>query len=286
MDPGSIVSRNQKEPPQLEVLLVPSRHKSSIIEERKILLFGIEAIFLFGYMKEFHEYYLKLLQLAEYEMDTDEKRIAYGYQPSSHEDLTLLREKYLLERVAGTGDELSQIRNLTQWVNERLPHGNVSPPEQVNALHVLGLSDSGPIQMNCYVIATVLNEVLLSLGFQSRRVHCRSYDAYDLDSHVVTLVYSNTLSKWVCMDGSWNCYLTDDSRIPLSLEEFRERLSSNQPVWVNGESTETDWSIFIKVIWPKICFGFIVLLIVNTIMKLVWRKTIVPYCRSTLLQLN
>ncbi|MCT1399382.1 hypothetical protein M4D81_10155 [Paenibacillus sp. p3-SID867] len=211
---------------------------------------------MFGYMKEFHEYYLKLLQLAEYEMETDEKRIAYGYQPSSHEDLTLLREKYLLERVAGTGDELSQIKNLTQWVNERLPHGNVRPPEQVNALHVLGLSDSEPIQMNCYVIATVLNEVFLSLGFHSRRVHCRSYDAYDLDSHVVTLVYSNTLSKWVCMDGSWNCYLTDDSRIPLSLEEFRERLSSNQPVWVNGESTETDWSIFYKGYMAKNMFWF------------------------------
>lgn len=61
---------------------------------------------MFGYMKEFHEYYLKLLQLAEYEMETDEKRIAYGYQSSSHEDLILLREKYLLERIAGTGDGL------------------------------------------------------------------------------------------------------------------------------------------------------------------------------------
>ncbi len=213
-------------------------------------------MFLFGYMKEFNEYYLKLLQLTEYEVEVNEKRIEFGYQSSSHENLIHLREKYHLEKVAGTGDELSQIKNLTQWVNERLPHGNVRPPEHVDALYVLALSDSEPIQMNCYVIATVLNEVFLSLGFHSRRVHCRAYDAYDLDSHVVTLVFSNTLNKWVCMDGSWNCYLTDERGILLSLEEFRERLSSNLPVWVNGESIETDWSIFYKGYMAKNMFWF------------------------------
>lgn len=86
-------------------------HKSSIIEGRKILLFGIEAIFLFGYMKEFHEHYLQLLQLTEYEVEAEEEPIEFGYQSSSHENLIHLREKYHLEKVAGTGDELTQIKN-------------------------------------------------------------------------------------------------------------------------------------------------------------------------------
>lgn len=212
---------------------------------------------MFGYLKEFNSYYRQLLQYSSYEVGKESDQISkFTYQVKNSSELVQLREKYRFETIAGDTDEINQLKNLTSWLNSRHPHQNVAPPENCNAMAVLEQSNEKQIPMNCYVLATVLNEIFLSLGFQSRRVHCRSYDAYDLDSHVVTAVYLKTLNKWVYFDPSWSCFVTDDSGDLLGLEEFRERLLKNLPVWVNGESVETEWSEFYKGYMAKNMFWF------------------------------
>lgn len=212
---------------------------------------------IFGYLKEFDFYYRKLLEYTSYEVSNESDHLnKFTYQLKSSKELVQLREKYKLDIIAGETDEINQLKNLTRWLNSRHPHGNVAPPKVCNALAVLEQSDDKQVPMNCYVLATVLNEIFLSLGFQSRRVHCRSYDAYDLDSHVVTAVYLRTLGKWVFFDPSWSCFITDDIGAMLSLEEFRDRISNNLPVWVNGEPVETEWSQFYKGYMAKNMFWF------------------------------
>ncbi|GAB6931125.1 hypothetical protein JCM10914A_51080 [Paenibacillus sp. JCM 10914] len=211
---------------------------------------------MFGYIHEFNDYYIKLLQLAAYSKDNSDPSCKFSYQSQTDRELATLKNSYQLDTIAGHGDEISQWKNLTQWLNGRHPHGNVQPPDLCNAVEVLKLSDDSPVTMNCYVLATVLNEMFLSLGYHSRRVHCRSYDAYDLDSHVVTTVYSKTYRKWLFFDPSWNCYVTDDNEMILSLQEFRNRLMNNLPVWVNGNPAESEWSTFYKGYMAKNMFWF------------------------------
>ncbi|QGH34475.1 hypothetical protein GI584_10740 [Gracilibacillus salitolerans] len=214
---------------------------------------------MFGYIPEFKNYYLKLLELTkEYKPQTGGATANFQYQEFSNENLRKLRTKYDLDAIAGTGSEIDQILKLIAWVHKRLTHGSMSHHEVNHALHILELADQEEISANCYVIATVLNEVLLSMGYKSRRVQCFPYDAYDLDSHVVNIVYISELNKWICVDASWNRFVTDENGNLLDLQEFRNRLSKNEKILVNGKSdTQTEESSFYLGYMSKNLFWFL-----------------------------
>jgi hypothetical protein len=53
------------------------------------------------------------------------------------------------------------------------------------------------------ILATVLNDVYLAMGFKSRHITCMSADSDDEDCHVVNIVYSNMLNKWLYVDATW-----------------------------------------------------------------------------------
>jgi len=213
---------------------------------------------MFGYVPEFRNHYAQLLQLtADYDLQPGEATAIYTYQDATNEHLQRLRERYELDAVAGKGTELERVFNLMRWVNERLRHGSMSHHEPCHALHILELAEDGGFRANCYVIATVFNEVLLSMGLRSRRVICLPYDAYDIDCHVVNIVYSETLNQWIYLDPTWNIHVTDDREGILSLQQFRERMAHDQPVWVNGSpDIEAEWNSFYLGYMSKNLFWF------------------------------
>ncbi|GIO31826.1 MULTISPECIES: transglutaminase domain-containing protein [Paenibacillus] len=211
---------------------------------------------MFGHMQAFTDHYLKLLELTGYST-ASEDNIPFQYQCESEAaELRKLRQTYDLEKAAGSGDELSRIINLMKWVGQKLKHGDVPAPDPCHALHVLEHVRQTGARMNCYAIATVLNEAYLSLGFRSRRVYCRPYDPYDPDSHVVTAVFSESLRKWVYMDASWSHFVTDDQGILLSPEEFRYRLGQRLPVRLNGNPESSEWNEFYLSYMAKNLFWF------------------------------
>lgn len=214
---------------------------------------------MFGYMKEFAEHYTMLLKYTNYTSSEQSITPAYTftYQHQTNQHLSRLREQYHLKEAAGTGDEVSQIINVMKWVDQRLTHGNEPPPHLVHALSVLEMTEHTDIKVNCYVIATVLTEVYLSLGFPARRIHCGSYDAYDLDSHVVTAVYSYQLEKWVYMDASWGVYVTDLKGTLMSPEEFRSNTASNTPIFIYSSNKNEEFSDFYKGYMSKNLFWFL-----------------------------
>ncbi|MCM3783484.1 hypothetical protein M3231_10900 [Neobacillus mesonae] len=210
---------------------------------------------MFGYIKEFNDYYIKLLQLSDYDSEETQGSPVYDTE-ERNSGINLLREKYSLDEIAGTGDEVSQIINIMRFVDERITHGNEMTPDPLNAFDILSLAEQQSLKMNCYVIATVLTELYLSLGFSAKRIRCRAYDAYDLDSHVVTIVYSRSLNKWLYMDASWGIFITDEQGSLLGIEEFRARVSGNLPVYINGDKEDTEWSQFYKGYMSKNLFWF------------------------------
>lgn len=141
--------------------------------------------------------------------------------------LRALRDAYDLEGIAGDGDELTRLANVARWVRDTVPYdGNSVPPEEKNALAVLGAARAHGTGANCWMQALTACELYLALGYPARYVRCLPFDYRDPDCHVVSLVYAATLGKWVMFDPSFDAWVHDGAGAILSLEEMRKRLAT------------------------------------------------------------
>ena len=156
---------------------------------------------------------------------------AFVYQPQDAPDLVTFRKTWRLDEVAGSGPEFERIVNLMRWVHAQVRHdGSSKNPEPMNAQHLLEVCRAEKRGINCRMMATILNEAYLSLGFKSRQVTCQPLDERDPDCHVITTVWSNDLGKWLYMDPTMEAWFTDGQGHPLSIAEVRERLISGGPL--------------------------------------------------------
>ncbi len=165
-----------------------------------------------------------LIEYSEYDYE-EINDIEFTYMDSSDADLRDLREEYNLETIAGEGDELSRIMNLMFWVNENLEHdGNSENPYPPNAVNIIETCQNEDRGVNCRMLAIVLNDFYLSMGFKSRFVTCKPHERDFDDCHVINIVYSTQFDKWVMMDPSFAGYFEDENDTFLDLFEVREKL--------------------------------------------------------------
>ncbi|WP_027624536.1 transglutaminase domain-containing protein [Clostridium lundense] len=158
----------------------------------------------------------------------------------------LLKEKYMIEQVAGNDDELSKAINLLNWVFENNYHnGRFNGPQPFNSLNLLNYSYKNGKEkgISCFGLAIILSECLLSIGIKSRILHLLSFNPYDIDSHVVTIAYINKLNKWIMLDPTCNCYFMDENKNILSPWEIREILGNQGYLVCNKEVGYNDLSI-------------------------------------------
>jgi hypothetical protein len=138
---------------------------------------------------------------ASYENESEPDFPGFSYMQSSDADLARLRITYDLDNVAGNGTEIDQVIKLMQWVHNLVPHdGNSLNPSPQNAFNIIEVCRRDKRGVNCRMLATLLNEVYLAMGFKSRMVTCLPADINDADCHVTNLVFSKTLNKWIYMD--------------------------------------------------------------------------------------
>lgn len=158
-----------------------------------------------------------LVEYSEYDFE-EINDIEFTYMDSSDENLRDLREEYDLETIAGNGDELSRMMNLMLWVNENLEHDGSSenpyPPNAANIIETCWNEDRG---VNCRMLAIVLNDFYLSMGFKSRFVTCKPYARNFDDCHVINIVYSTQSDKWIMMDPSFAGYFKNENDTFLDL---------------------------------------------------------------------
>lgn len=182
-------------------------------------------------------HHLELLRsYYEYEYEPIENLPEFTYMDSSDGNLVKLRETFKLEEVAGYGDEMSRIINLMKWVHNIVRHSgrsmNPSPRNTFNIIKVCQKKNRG---VNCRMMATILNEVYLAMGFKSRFITCMPEKKNFKDCHVINMVYSTTLDKWIYMDPTFESYFTDENGNHLSIQEVRENFMRDKPVIVNDE---------------------------------------------------
>lgn len=164
-----------------------------------------------------------------YDNKIDASLPKFSYQNSDTSSLVNFKNKYNLDSVAGNGDEIARIKNLLLWVHNTIRHdGSADNPQLKNGSDLIEICKKENRGVNCRMMATTLKDVYQAEGFKARVVICMPKDSADVDCHVINVVWSNTLSKWVWMDPTFNAYVADSKGNLLSIEEVREKLHRDQ----------------------------------------------------------
>ncbi len=180
--------------------------------------------------KEVGDYVQILKKDARYS-DIHTETPPFSYQNA--DELKEFRLKYNLDSVAGNGDEFSKIVNLMSWVNHMVRHdGSSQNPKDKTADALIKVCKAENRGINCRMMATILNEAYLSMGFKSRFVTCMPKGEKFNDCHVINVVYSKQFGKWLWMDPSFETYVMDENNAPLSIQEVRQKLCNKEPMKV------------------------------------------------------
>jgi hypothetical protein len=184
--------------------------------------------------------YLYILKKADKYNTGDKREIPkFTYQSKENPNLVSLRKSFKLDSIAGEGNDISKMINLMQWIHNLVPHDGIhNNPVVKNAMSMIAECKRGNRGLNCWGLATVLNECYLSMGFKSRIVTCLPKDSLktDNDCHVINVVYSDLLNKWVWIDPTFAAYVMNEKGELLSIEEVRGRIINNQPLILNPDA--------------------------------------------------
>lgn len=179
-----------------------------------------------------------LKESPAYATDTTRTEQFVYVQPSDSM-LTLSRNRFNLDSIAGNGDDISKIKNLLYWVHNNIVHdgsnGFPKGPRNIRNIHDSALRDS--CGFNCRALAISLCEALLSVGIPSRYLTCESkkWDT-DNDCHVICIAWSSTLGKWIWVDPTFAAYVTDETGLMLHPGEVRYRLQHDMPLILNPDA--------------------------------------------------
>ncbi|MEL6719454.1 MAG: transglutaminase domain-containing protein, partial [Bacteroidota bacterium] len=100
--------------------------------------------------------------------------------------------------------------------------------------------------LNCRGLSIALNECYLAMGFKARYMTCMPKDSIFNDCHVINMVYSNDLDKWIWLDPTHDAYIMNEKGTLLGFSEVRERLINNKPLILNPTANWNHKSSTIK----------------------------------------
>jgi hypothetical protein len=182
-------------------------------------------------------YIVKLKKAKKYNFNDKRYIPRFTYQSQNDPKLVKIRQNLKLDSIAGTGNEISKILNLMHWVHYVVRHdGNGRNPVSKNALDLISVCRTEKRGVNCRMMATILNECYLSLGIKSRFITCMPKETEFDDCHVINMVYSNDLKKWIWIDPTFDAYVMNEKGELLSIEEVRERLINDKPLILNPDA--------------------------------------------------
>ena len=187
-----------------------------------------------------------LKKSAPYAQDTVKMDTPFRYESKDSKCLSVVREYFKLDSVAGQGDELSKIINLLHFAHDNMRHdGGNRAFAEMDAIDLYNYCKTTGKGINCRQLAISLCEMYLSMGIPARYVTCMPVDPLDYECHVINTVWSSQLQKWLYIDPTMDAWVTDEDGTMLSIAEVRERLIKDQPLvlcetanW-NHESQQT-----------------------------------------------
>lgn len=190
-------------------------------------------------LKETNDYLYVLKRAEKYNTSDNRPFPAFTYQSADNPDLVTLKKAFNLDSIAGKGNDISKILNLLHWIHNLVPHdGSHGNPAVKNALNMISVCKKEGRGLNCRGLATVLNECYLAIGIKSRFITCLPKDSLEIDPdcHVINMVYSNSLKKWLWIDPTFDAYVMNETGTLLSIEEVRDRIINNKPLILNPDA--------------------------------------------------
>lgn len=164
--------------------------------------------------------------------------IEWTYALPTDSVLALDREYFNLDSIAGSGDDLSRIRNLTYWLHDLVRHdGGSYNPQSQSLIDIYEICKKENRGVNCRMMAIALTEALLAEGIPARYLTCQpKHWAFDSDCHVICMAWSESLGKWIWADPTFAAFPTDENGTPLNVGEVRQRLIDDLPILLNEDS--------------------------------------------------
>jgi hypothetical protein len=188
-------------------------------------------------MREKGDYGYILKNSGPYDPKQKTELPAFSYQSASAPELVAFKNKYNLDSISGNGDEISKFKKLLYWVHNTVRHdGNSDNPPDRNGTQLIEVCKKENRGVNCRMLATILKDAYEAEGFKTRLVTCMPKDTADFDCHVITVVWSKSLNKWIWMDPTFCAYVSDEKGNLLNIEEVRERLVNGSAVVLNEDA--------------------------------------------------
>lgn len=180
-------------------------------------------------------YFLKLF--GDYEYEDSPIEFQYIYDAP---ELSVIKDIYKLNQLVDNKEEIKQQIALMKWVKSTLiPDGTCIPSPPIDALSIIERTKISSIKSNCWMHATVLNEVYLSFGFRSKMARCMPMDLRYDDCHCIVHVYSTQYGKWIIMDAAYAGYYFDAQGIPMGLPDLRKALINKERIYIPGATRES-----------------------------------------------
>ena len=193
---------------------------------------------------------LDILRTAALYDDSEEAVFPeWTYQSADAPELVALREGFKLDSIAGGGNEVSKMINIMHWLHDLVTHdGGSGNPAVRNAMSLINTCRDEGRGLNCRGLSIVLNECYLAMGFKSRYITCMPRDSVFQDCHVINMVWSEDLNKWLWMDPTQNACIMDETGTLLSIQEVRARLINGERLilnpdanWNRQNTTSVEW---------------------------------------------
>lgn len=168
----------------------------------------------------------------------DDKKFEWTYCQPSDSILTRDREYFNLDSIAGSGNDISRIKNLMYWLHNSIRHdGSSYNPSSRSLIDVYELCRKEKRGVNCRMLAIILTEALLAEGIPARYITCQpKLWQFDTDCHVICMVWSESLGKWIWIDPTFAAYVTDENGMMLHPGEVRQRLIDGKPLVLNEDA--------------------------------------------------
>lgn len=169
---------------------------------------------------------------------SDEEEFNWSYAAPDDSTLRFDREYFNLDSIAGEGDDISRIKNLTYWVHDIVRHdGGSYNPRFISLKDIIDVCKKENRGVNCRMMAIMLTEALLAEGIPARYLTCQpKLWKFDTDCHVICMAWSESLGKWIWADPTFAAFVTDENGLMLHPGEVRERLIADKTLVLNPDA--------------------------------------------------
>ena len=203
----------------------------ALTKQKKQALMTLEKSVDSGYKRYDRQPLSVLRKSAPYAPDSTKIDNPFRYESKDSRSLSMVREYFKLDSVAGQGDELSKILNLLHFAHDNMRHdGGNRAFAEMDAIDLYNYCKTTGKGINCRQLAISLCEMYLAMGIPARYVTCMPADPLDYECHVINTVWSEQLQKWLYIDPTMDAWVMDENGTMLSIAEVRDRLKNDLPL--------------------------------------------------------